>query len=63
MKLSQPNDNTGRYNTVLGSDNKPRKVSIWREALVNEVFRDRSRAILKDEERKKSEEDNQNTED
>ena len=39
MKIGQPIDNTGKYNTVLDSNGKPKKVSIWGEALISEVFR------------------------
>ena len=39
MKLGQPIDNTGKYNTVLDSKGKPKKISTWREALSTQVFR------------------------
>ena len=41
MKIGQPIDNTGKYNTVLDSKGKPKKKSIWVEALISEVFRER----------------------
>lgn len=39
MKLGQPIDNTGKYNTVLDSNGKPKKISTWKEALSTQVFR------------------------
>ena len=39
MKLGQPIDNTGKYNTVLDSNGKPKKISTWRESLSTQVFR------------------------